>query len=130
MRNLSIAVAAATTLVAGVSFFGGNSQAAGVAAPGGILTGSGTLNLVQNTQIYTWDGRRYCWYDDGWHGPGWYWCGYAWRRGVGWGGGYGWHGWRGGHIRREFRREERREFRHERREEHRERRGERHDRRR
>ena len=42
---------------------------------------------------YFYDGRRYCWYDGGWHGPGWYWCGYAWRRGFGWGGPHGWRGW-------------------------------------
>jgi hypothetical protein len=43
-----------------------------------------------------WQGRRYCWYDDGWQGPGFYWCGYAKRHGLGWGGGAGWHGWQQG----------------------------------
>ena len=42
---------------------------------------------------YLYGGRRYCWYDGGWHGPGWYWCGYGWRRGFGWGGAVGWLGW-------------------------------------
>jgi len=92
MRKLSIALAAATALVAGVSVFGGNSYAAGVAAPNGILAGADTLNPLLNVQAYVWGGRRYCWYDNGWQGPGWYWCGYAWRRGYGWGGAYGWHG--------------------------------------
>lgn len=119
MRKLSITLAAAA-LVASVSLVGGNAQAAGVAAPNGILAGIDSLNPLQNVQVYVWGGRRYCWYDDGWQGPGWYWCGYAWRRGFGWGGGYGWHGWRGGHMRREFRRHERREFREERREHRRE----------
>jgi hypothetical protein len=41
---------------------------------------------VVKTAQFVWQGRRYCWYDDGWRGPGWYWCGYHWHRGVGWGG--------------------------------------------
>jgi hypothetical protein len=45
---------------------------------------------------FVFNGRPYCWYDDGWQGPGWYWCGYAYRTGLGWGGGYGWNGWRHG----------------------------------
>lgn len=124
MRKLPLSLAAATALVAGVSLFGGNTEAAAI-APNGIVAGTDAVNLVQNVQLYVWGGRRYCWYDTGWQGPGWYWCGYAWRRGLGWGGGYGWHGWAGGHLRREFRREERherREVRPERREERRERR--------
>jgi hypothetical protein len=111
MRKLPIALAAATALVAGVSLFGRDTQAAVVAAPNDILAAANTLNSVQNVQVFYWHGRRYCWYDDGWHGPGFYWCGYAWHRGLGWGGGLGWHGWRGGH--RGERREggERREYR-------------------
>ena len=106
MRKRSITFAAATALVAGVSLFGGNTQAAVVAAPNGILAAGSALNPVQNAQLYYLDGRQYCWYDDGWHGPGWYWCDYAWIINEGWGGGYGWHGWRGGHRgdRREHRR--------------------------
>src|SRR5664280_91488 len=97
MRKLSIARTAATTLVAVVSLFGGNTQAAVVAAPNGILAAGSALNPVQNVQIYYLDGRQYCWYDNGWHGPGWYWCDNYLTYGIGWGGGYGWHGWRGGH---------------------------------
>ncbi len=119
MRKLSIALTAATALVVGVSLFEGSTQAAVVAGSNGILAGAETLNPMQNAQVYMWEGRRHCWYDNGWNGPGWYWCGYALRRGLGWGGGYGWHGWRGGHMGREFRREERREERHERREDRR-----------
>jgi len=42
---------------------------------------------------YIYNGRHYCWYEDGWRGPGWYWCGRAYQEGVGWGGAYGWNGW-------------------------------------
>jgi len=50
---------------------------------------------LEPVQYYTWQDRRYCWYDAGWHGPGYYWCGDYWRRsGLGWGGPMGWHGWR------------------------------------
>jgi hypothetical protein len=42
-------------------------------------------------------GRRYCWYDDGWHGPGYYWCGYGYNQGYGYGGGEGWQGWHDHH---------------------------------
>ena len=61
MRKLSIALTAATAVVAGMSLFGGNTQAAVVAAPKGILAGANTLNPVQTAQVYHWDGRRYCW---------------------------------------------------------------------
>jgi hypothetical protein len=44
-------------------------------------------------RVYVHEGRRYCFYFDGWHGPGWYRCGLAWRRGYGWGGVYGWNSW-------------------------------------
>ncbi len=67
-----------------------------------------TPSLTQQAQYY-WNGREYCWYDDGWQGPGWYWCGYAWRRGYGWGGAWGWNNWRF----RDDDRWERREFRRE-----------------
>jgi hypothetical protein len=68
-----------------------------------------TPSLMQQAQYY-WNGREYCWYDDGWQGPGWYWCGYAWRRGYGWGGAWGWNNWR---FRDDGDRWERREFRRE-----------------
>jgi hypothetical protein len=58
----------------------------------GLRTAANELAVVKTAQ-FVWQGRRYCWYDDGWRGPGWYWCGYHWRRGVGWGGPVGWHGW-------------------------------------
>jgi hypothetical protein len=63
MRKLSIALTAAT-VVAGMSLFGGNTQATVVAAPKGILAGANTLNPVQTAQVYHWDARQYCWYWD------------------------------------------------------------------
>lgn len=47
--------------------------------------------LIERAQYVT-QGRRYCWYGDGWNGGGWYRCGYAWRQGQGWGGPSGWQG--------------------------------------
>ena len=50
-------------------------------------------NLVEKSATFIVDGRRYCFYFDGWHGAGWYRCGFAFRRGLGWGGVYGWNSW-------------------------------------
>jgi Chaperone of endosialidase len=50
------------------------------------------IDLIAQAQ-YSYGGKDYCWYDDGWNGPGWYVCGQYTVRGVGWGGGAGWHGW-------------------------------------
>ena len=61
--------------------------------------GRSPLLVPAAIHFYVWEGRRYCWYDDGWNGPGWYWCGYPWRRGFGWGGPWEWNGWVGGHPR-------------------------------
>ena len=62
-------------------------QAAPIGPPDGLRAALGALNIIEKTQVFDWHGRRYCWYDDGWHGPGFYWCGYARRHGLGWGGG-------------------------------------------
>jgi hypothetical protein len=92
---MSASLLLATTSVASVS-----------ALPAGDAPSS--PSLTQQAQYY-WNGREFCWYDDGWQGPGWYWCGYAWRRGYGWGGAWGWNNWRF----RDEDRFERREFRRE-----------------
>jgi hypothetical protein len=68
-------------------------QAALMNSPIGLHSAAEELTTIETVQFY-WQGRRYCWYDDGWRGQGWYWCGYHWRRGFGWGGPVGWHGWR------------------------------------
>jgi hypothetical protein len=128
MRKLVFAVGTATAMLAGMTVFSGGLQAAPARTSDGFRSALNAIGLAENVQ-YIWEGKDYCWYDDGWHGPGWYWCGYRTRRGLGWGGESGWRGWE-----RRERREERGE-RHERREEKGERRerreekGERHERR-
>lgn len=72
------------------------------ASPGALRTALDTTNLVEQTAVFIVEGRRYCFYFDGWHGPGWYRCGFAWRRGLGWGGVYGWQGWEYGPAARRF----------------------------
>lgn len=86
MRTLSLAVAAGALLVA--------TQANAGSFPVNKLTGAET-GLVDQVavRVYVHEGRRYCFYFDGWHGPGWYRCGFAWRQGIGWGGVYGWNSW-------------------------------------
>jgi hypothetical protein len=100
MRILILLLTAATGLTIAGTMIGGHSQAA-VIAPIGLQAAADELAVIETVQ-FNWQGRRYCWYDDGWQGPGWYWCGYHWRRGFGWGGPVGWHGWRrpAVHVRR------------------------------
>src|SRR5262245_3172900 len=86
MRRLTLAVAAGALLVA--------TQANAGSFPVNRLGGAET-GLVDQVavRVFVHEGRRYCFYFDGWHGPGWYRCGFAWRRGLGWGGVYGWNSW-------------------------------------
>ena len=44
-------------------------------------------------QYYWRNGRRYCWYENGWNGAGWYVCGEASTRGSGYGGPIWWNNW-------------------------------------
>ena len=60
------------------------------------------IDPVEQAAVYIVEGRRYCFYFNGWHGAGWYRCGFAWRRGLGWGGVYGWQGWTYGPAARRF----------------------------
>ena len=86
MRALTLAVAAGALLVA--------TQANAGSFPVNNLNGieTGLVDTVA-VRVYVHEGRRYCFYFDGWHGPGWYRCGFAWRQGIGWGGVYGWNSW-------------------------------------
>jgi hypothetical protein len=86
MRQLTLVVAAGALLVA--------TQANAGSFPVNTMTGieTGLVDTVA-VRVYVHEGRRYCFYFDGWHGPGWYRCGFAWRQGIGWGGVYGWNSW-------------------------------------
>ena len=75
-------------LVSAMLFLAGAGAAGAVAAPTKGAPAAAP-SAIEQTQFY-WNGREYCFYDDGWRGPGWYWCGYAWRRGMGWGGDRAW----------------------------------------
>jgi hypothetical protein len=113
MRSLIFMGATLAALIANGTLIPGGAEAAATATFDGIRAAAEPLGILEKTQ-FIFEGRRHCWYPDGWHGPGWYWCGYNWRRGLGWGGPEGWHGWVRGE-RREERHEERRERRFERR---------------
>ena len=86
MRPLALAAAAGALLFA--------SHANAGSFPVNRMTGvdTGLIDTVA-VRVYVHEGRRYCFYFDGWHGPGWYRCGFVWRRGIGWGGVYGWNDW-------------------------------------
>jgi hypothetical protein len=83
---MALAVVAGTLLAA--------TQANAGTFPVNTLNGleTGLVDTVA-VRVYMHEGRRYCFYFDGWHGPGWYRCGFAWRSGFGWGGIYGWNSW-------------------------------------
>jgi hypothetical protein len=94
-KSLYVLVTAASLSVA--------SAAQGMPVTGGAMRDAADQsNLIEKTAIYVVEGRRYCFYFDGWHGPGWYRCGFAFRRGLGWGGVYGWRGWEYGPAARRF----------------------------
>lgn len=79
------------------------AASAAQAMPGAsVLDAAQANSLVEKAAVFVVEGRRYCFYFDGWHGAGWYRCGFAFRRGLGWGGVYGWHGWRYGPADRRF----------------------------
>ena len=96
----TVAVSAAFAVA---SFMSGQAGAMPVGASG--KEALAQIGVVDQAQ-YSYGGKDYCWYDDGWNGPGWYVCGQYTVRGVGWGGAAGWHGWthtsgtavRGGHV--------------------------------
>ena len=83
MRKLWYTTATLAAITLGTVFIGTRAEAMPI-SPGGVQSAVDTLTVIEKAQFVI-DGRRYCWYDDGWQGPGWYWCGYRWRRGLGWG---------------------------------------------
>lgn len=86
MRIVALAVAAGALLAA--------THANAASFPVNRMSGvdSGLVDQIA-VRVYVHEGRRYCFYFNGWHGPGWYRCGFAFRRGYGWGGVYGWNDW-------------------------------------
>jgi hypothetical protein len=92
MRTLMFKLATLATLAASTVMISGRAEAAALPAPNGLAVAIDGLGLIENSQ-YSYGGRRYCWYDDGWNDAGWYWCGYNYRRGFGWGGSRGYRGW-------------------------------------
>jgi hypothetical protein len=101
MRSTMLALALAAG--AAMAFAQAPTSAAPITGAASVdqAIGNGSIQEVQ-LRIYSYRGRRYCFYLDGWHGPGWYRCGWAWRRGYGWGGVYGWNDWYYGPAVRQF----------------------------
>ena len=89
-KLLRTIMASAAFAVAGLAT--NQVAAAPFADVAGLRAALGAIEITDKAQ-YTYAGKSYCWYDDGWNGPGWYVCGEYTVRGVGWGGGAGWHGW-------------------------------------
>jgi hypothetical protein len=87
-RKLALGLALA---LGGASLLVGSAEAA-LSDSAFVAPLSYPLRPFENAD-FIYNGRQYCWYDDGWRGPGWYWCGYAHWEGAGWGGAYGWNGW-------------------------------------
>lgn len=81
MRYLRNRLVAAAALTAAASLFT-SAQALPIGGVDGLRIAANSGSIVEDAQ-YVRDGRRYCWYDDGWNSAGWYRCGYAWRRGQG-----------------------------------------------
>ena len=95
-KSLYLLATAATLCLAG------NTTQAMPVSGNALRNAIDATDLVEKTAIFVVEGRRYCFYFNGWHGPGWYRCGFAFRRGLGWGGAYGWRGWEYGPAARRF----------------------------
>ncbi len=81
----------ATTAALALSASSGHAMSINIGA--GVKPALDATDVIQRAAVYIVEGRRYCFYFDGWHGAGWYRCGFAHRRNHGWGGEYGWQGW-------------------------------------
>jgi hypothetical protein len=81
----------ATTAALALSASSGHAMSINIGA--GVKPALDATDVIQKAAVFIVEGRRYCFYFDGWHGAGWYRCGFAHRRNLGWGGEYGWQGW-------------------------------------
>ena len=69
MRTLALVIAAGT-------FAAVATQANAVSVPvGGMNPALAETDLIEQAAVYVYEGRRFCFYFNGWHGPGWYHCG-------------------------------------------------------
>jgi hypothetical protein len=91
MKTIGLGLFVFATLC--VSMMGMNAaQAAPFVVSSQLGATANRLSPIERTQ-FSYEGREYCWSDNGWNGPGWYWCGYESRQGFGYGGPEGWHDW-------------------------------------
>jgi hypothetical protein len=81
----------ATAAALALSASSGHAMSINIGA--GLKPALDATDVIQKAAVFIVEGRRYCFYFDGWHGAGWYRCGFAHRRNLGWGGEYGWQGW-------------------------------------
>jgi hypothetical protein len=81
----------ATALLASASLYASSANAINIGP--GLKPALDATDMTGKVAVFIVEGRRYCFYFNGWHGPGWYRCGFAWRRNLGWGGEYGWQNW-------------------------------------
>jgi Chaperone of endosialidase len=97
---MSLRTIAASAAFAAACLTSNQIAAMPIIDPAGVRGALDRIEVTDRVQ-YTYQGRGYCWYDNGWNGPGWYVCGQYRTRGVGWGGAAGWRGWtvRGGAVR-------------------------------
>jgi hypothetical protein len=83
----------AMAAIAGATMASGSAGAMTLGAANSVRAAADSIALTDHVAIYVYEGRRFCFYPDGWHGPGWYRCGFRTRVGLGWGGPVGWQGW-------------------------------------
>jgi hypothetical protein len=65
----------ATTAALALGASNGHAMSINIGA--GLKPALDATDVIQKTAVYIVEGRRYCFYFDGWHGAGWYRCGFA-----------------------------------------------------
>ena len=72
--SLMMALSASAVMIASLG------SATALPINGGLNAAIDDIDLTQQAAVYIVEGRRHCFYLDGWRGAGWYRCGYDWRR--------------------------------------------------